>query len=157
MHHIVSRRLVDRACCVRELAALYAAFAAGRPSPLPELPVQYADFAALAAGAGSRGEALEAQLAYWRRQLAGAPPALELPTDRPRPAVQTSAARSLAVGAAARRCREAVRGPAPREGATLFMALLAAFEALLARYTGQDDLAGRLARRRPQPAPRSRG
>src|SRR5207253_1839786 len=85
MHHIVSDGW-SIGVLVREVEALYAAFAQGRPSPLPELPVQYADYAVwqrrwLADGA------LERQLAYWTRQLAGAPAALELPTDRPRPAV----------------------------------------------------------------------
>ena len=65
------------------------AFARGRPSPLPALPIQYADYAALAAAAGCRARCSTAQLAYWREQLAGAPPSLELPTDRPRPAVQS--------------------------------------------------------------------
>ena len=124
---------------VREVAALYAAFAAGRPSPLPELPVQYADFAVWQRS-WLHGEVLEREIAFWRRQLAGLPPLLELPTDRPRPAVQSfrGAARPVRLPAGLTRQVEAL---GRREGATLFMVLLAAFQALLARYSGQDDLA----------------
>src|SRR5207253_238654 len=71
-----------------ELATLYGAFAQGEPSPLPELPIQYADFAVWQRE-WLRGERLEEQLDYWRRQLAGIPGALELPYDRPRPAVES--------------------------------------------------------------------
>ncbi len=124
---------------VREVAALYAAFAEGRPSPLPELPVQYADFAVWQR-AWLHGEVLESEIAFWRRQLAGLPPLLELPTDRPRPAVQSfrGAARPVRLPAELTRQAQAL---GRREGATLFMVLLAGFQALLARYSGQDDLA----------------
>ncbi|MFL6196133.1 MAG: amino acid adenylation domain-containing protein [Thermoanaerobaculia bacterium] len=124
---------------VREIAALYPAFAAGRPSPLPELPVQYADYAVWQRS-WLRGEVLEGEIAYWRGQLAGLPPLLELPTDRPRPAARgyRGAARPLRLPAGLTRQAEAL---ARREGATLFMVLLAAFQALLARTSGQDDLA----------------
>src|SRR5215207_166577 len=84
MHHIVSDGW-SMGVLVKEAAALYRAFAAGRPSPLAELPVQYADYAAWQRG-WLQGEVLESQIAYWREQLAGAPPVLELPTDHPRPA-----------------------------------------------------------------------
>ena len=70
------------------MTALYAAFSSGRPSPLRELPIQYADFAVWQRK-WLQGDVLEEQLAYWKRRLEGAPPVLELPTDRPRPAVQT--------------------------------------------------------------------
>ena len=104
---------------VRELAALYAAFAAGRPSPLPALPVQYADYAVWQRE-WLQGEVLEAQLAYWREQLAGAPPALELPTDRPRPAgADASAGAALPRAPAAASCRARCRRWRQREGATL--------------------------------------
>src|SRR6202034_2051646 len=73
---------------VREVAALYRAFAAGEPSPLAELPVQYGDFAVWQRE-WMQGENLEREIAYWREHLAGAPPVLELPADRPRPAVQS--------------------------------------------------------------------
>ncbi|HEY2737571.1 MAG TPA: amino acid adenylation domain-containing protein, partial [Thermoanaerobaculia bacterium] len=118
---------------------LYAAFAAGRPSPLPELPVQYADFAVWQRS-WLQGEILEGEIAFWRRQLSGLPPLLELPTDRPRPAVQSfrGAARPVRLPAGLTRQMEAL---ARREGATLFMLLLAGFQALLARISGQDDLA----------------
>ncbi|HEX8274724.1 MAG TPA: amino acid adenylation domain-containing protein, partial [Longimicrobiaceae bacterium] len=85
MHHVASDGWSLRVL-LRELAALYPAFAAGEPSPLPDLPVQYADFAAWQR-AHLAGEALEGQLGYWRERLAGMPPLLELPTDRPRPPV----------------------------------------------------------------------
>ncbi len=87
MHHIVGDGW-SLGILVREVTALYLAFADGRPSPLPELPVQYADFA-LWQRSWLQGEVLEGEIAYWRRQLAGLPALLELPTDRPRPAVQS--------------------------------------------------------------------
>src|SRR6185369_1888089 len=88
MHHIISDGW-SMGVLLREVGSLYAAFAAGRPSPLPELPLQYADFAVWQRG-WLQGATLEAQLAFWREELAGAPVVLDLPTDRPRPAVQTS-------------------------------------------------------------------
>ncbi|HOR01588.1 MAG TPA: amino acid adenylation domain-containing protein, partial [Anaerolineae bacterium] len=137
MHHIVSDGW-SLDVLLRELGALYAACAAGRPSPLPPLPVQYADYAAWQRERLA-GEALEQQLAYWRQQLAGAPPTLDLPTDRPRPATQSfhGAHRAFALPDALAQALSALsRG----EGATLFMTLLAAFQALLARYTGEENL-----------------
>jgi amino acid adenylation domain-containing protein len=122
----------------RELAELYGAFRAGLPSPLAELPVQYADYAVWQREWLS-GEALEGQLAYWRERLAGAPAVLELPADRPRPALQSyrGEVRSFEVPpAAAARLRELARG----EDATLFMVLLAAFSLVLHRLSGADDL-----------------
>ena len=83
IHHIVSDGW-SMGVFVRELAALYEAYVAGRPSPLQELPIQYADFAVWQRE-WFQGEVLEGQLSYWRQQLAGSPPLLELPTDRPRP------------------------------------------------------------------------
>ena len=88
MHHIVFDEW-STLVFMRELAALYPAFRAGEPSPLPELLVQYADFSHWQRQ-WLQGEALEAQLAYWKECLAGAPPVLDLPTDRPRPAVQSA-------------------------------------------------------------------
>jgi non-ribosomal peptide synthetase component F len=138
MHHIASDGW-SMGILVREVAALYAAFAAGRPSPLPELPVQYGDFA-LWQRSWLHGETLEQEIAFWRDQLAGLPPFLDLPTDRPRPAVQSfrGAARPVRLPAALTRELEAL---ARREGATLFMVLLAGFQTLLARLSSQDDLA----------------
>ncbi|HEY7215938.1 MAG TPA: amino acid adenylation domain-containing protein, partial [Thermoanaerobaculia bacterium] len=138
MHHIVSDGW-SLGILVRELTAHYAAFAAGRPATLPELPVQYADFAVWQ-GAWLQGEALESEISFWRRQLAGLPPRLELPTDRPRPAMQSyrGASRPVRLPAELTWQSEAL---GRREGATLFMVLLAAFQVLLARHSGEADLA----------------
>ena len=137
MHHIASDGW-SRGILLRELAALYRAFTTGNPSPLPELPVQYTDFAVWQRQ-WLQGETLEEQLAYWKKQLA-ALPALPFPTDRPRPPAQTyrGAGRSLALS---ERLTEALRKLSAREGATVFMTLLAAFKTLLYRYTGQNDIA----------------
>jgi amino acid adenylation domain-containing protein len=137
MHHIVSDGW-SMGVLLRELAALYGAALAGRPSPLPELPVQYADFAVWQRE-WLQGEVLEGQLAYWRERLAGHPPVLELPADRPRPAVQTfrGAVEPLLLEAeASGRLADLSR----RRGAPLFMTALSGFLALLHRYTGQTDL-----------------
>ena len=138
LHHIVSDGW-SMGIFVRELAALYPAFADGRPSPLPELPVQYADFAVWQRS-WLQGETLENEVSYWRSQLAGLPSRLELPTDRPRPAVQSfrGAERPVRLPAGLVRQAEILSRSA---GATLYMVLLAGFEALLARYSGQEDLA----------------
>ena len=137
MHHIVSDEW-SAAILINEVSVLYDAFTRGRPSPLPALPVQYADFAVWQRE-WLRGEELERQLAYWRQQLAGELPPLDLPTDRPRPPVQTfnGASTSLALG---ERLSEAVRRFSRQEDATLFITLYAAFAALLHRYTGQRDV-----------------
>ncbi|HEV2147889.1 MAG TPA: amino acid adenylation domain-containing protein, partial [Longimicrobiaceae bacterium] len=122
----------------RELSVLYAAFTRGAPSPLPELPVQYADYAAWQRER-IRGERLEAELGYWRGRVAGAPTLLELPVDHPRPPVQTAPAGHEPVplaGPLAAGVLELARA----EGTTPFVVLLAAFHALLARHTGQLDL-----------------
>jgi amino acid adenylation domain-containing protein len=123
---------------VREIAALYQAFAAGLPSPLPQLPIQYADFAAWQRE-HLQGATLESELGYWREQLAGAPPPLRLPTDRPR-----SAGQGFLAGGATRLLPAALAAElktlADREGATLFMLLLAAWKTLLYRYTEEEDL-----------------
>ncbi|MFL6196132.1 MAG: amino acid adenylation domain-containing protein, partial [Thermoanaerobaculia bacterium] len=138
LHHIASDGW-SMGILVREVAALYPAFAAGRPSPLPEPAVQYADFA-LWQRSWLQGEVLEGEIAFWRGQLAGLPPLLELPTDRPRPAARSyrGASRPASLPAGLVRQAEAL---ARREGSTLFMVLLAAFQSLLGRYSGQDDLA----------------
>ncbi|WP_444546333.1 non-ribosomal peptide synthase/polyketide synthase [Archangium lansingense] len=137
MHHIVSDGW-SLDVLVREVATLYEAFSQGKPSPLPELPVQYADYAVWQQD-WLRGEVLGAQLAYWRKQLEGAPPALELPTDKPRPAVQTSRGESRHEVWPKELWRE-VEGLGRREGATPFMVLLAAFQTVLSKYSGQDDV-----------------
>jgi amino acid adenylation domain-containing protein len=122
----------------RELDALYGAYREGRPSPLPEPRVQFADFAEwqreLAAG-----DRLDHELAYWRERLAGAPALLELPTDHPRPAVQRhhGAVERMDLSAGLARRLEAL---GREEGVSLFMVLLAAFQLLLGRYAGTDDV-----------------
>ncbi len=138
MHHVASDGW-SMGILVREVAALYSAFAAGRPSPLPALATQYADFAVWQ-HSWLRGELLESEIAYWRRQLAHLPPRLELPTDRPRPAVQSlrGAVRPVRLPAELTRQAQAL---SQHEGATLFMLLLAGFQVLLARTSGQQDLA----------------
>ncbi len=137
MHHIVSDGW-SMAVLVREVSEAYGAIAAGREPSLPPLPVQYADYA-LWQRESLSGERLEAQLAWWRRELAGAPPLLELPTDRPRPAAASGRAGhrrfELPAGTAG-----ALRALARGESATLFMALLAGFHAVLSRWSGQEDV-----------------
>src|SRR6185369_12877554 len=137
-HHIVSDGW-SMGILIRELTTLYDDLAVGRPSALARLPVQYADYA-IWQRQWLQNDLLEKQISYWKEQLAGLPGVLELPKDRPRPAVQTS-----------RGARRAARFPAEltkalnelsrRQGATLFMTLLAAFETLLYRYSGQQDFA----------------
>ncbi|MET0397710.1 MAG: amino acid adenylation domain-containing protein [Longimicrobiaceae bacterium] len=122
---------------LRELVALYTAFAEGRPSPLPEPPVQFADFAVWHRRL-MEGERARADLAYWREALAGADPVLELPTDRPRPAALSFRGASLRTRMPADTAR-AARAFCRETGATLYMALLAVFEALMGRYSGQED------------------
>ena len=122
----------------RELGELYAARRAGREPGLPELPIQYADFA-LWQRQWLEGEVLERQLAYWKRQLADSAP-LEFPVDHPRPRVPTQRGARLAVEVPAELC-DALRALSRREGASLFMILLAAFQVLLHRYTGREDIA----------------
>ena len=137
MHHIISDGW-SMGIVAHELAALYQAFSAGLPSPLPPLPIQYADFACWQRG-WLQGELLESQLSYWRQQLAGAPALLELPTDHPRPAVQSfrGAQHRFLLPA---QLSEQVKALSRQEGVTLFMTLLAAFQTLLARYSGQQDV-----------------
>jgi amino acid adenylation domain-containing protein len=134
----------------RELATLYAAFTAGQPSPLAALPMQYADYA-LWQRQWLQGEPLEALLAYWKQQLDGAPSVLELPTDRPRPAVQSyrGARQSVVLPT---HLAVALREFSCQEGVDLFMTLLAAFQTLLHRYTAADDLVvgTPVANRRPE-------
>jgi len=136
-HHMVGDGL-SSTLLVREVAALYAAFAAGRPSPLDPLPVQYADYVLWQRENLGGGE-LERQLAYWRGALAGAPPVLDLPIDRPRPA-RMSGRGGLAVAELAAEPVEALRALGRSVGATPFMVFLAAFYSLLYRLTGEADL-----------------
>src|SRR6266550_1091016 len=137
MHHIIfdgwSRRVL-----VRELATLYEAYCAGRSSPLRDVTLQYADYAVWQRNQ-LQGKNLEKQLAYWSAQLGGAPPSLDLPTDRRRPAVQTfrGVAQPLTFS---KILSEQLNALGRQESATLFMTLLAGFQALLSRYSGQEDI-----------------
>jgi len=137
MHHVVTDGW-SLVILMNELAALYRAFAGHRPSPLPPLPIQYADFAVWQRE-WLQGEVLETQLSFWRRQLAGAPTLLALPTDRPRPSFQTfrGARQSLALS---RPLSEAIKALSQRASVTLFMTLLAAFKAVLCCYTDEHDI-----------------
>src|SRR6185503_1558579 len=137
MHHIVSDGW-SMGVLVREVAALYTAFSSGQPAALEELPIQYADYAVWQRE-WLREEVLERQLSYWREQLAGAPAVLELPSDHPRPAVQSfrGSFEPLTVPEeVTARLKELSR----REGVTLFMLLLGAWQVLLSRYTGTADV-----------------
>ncbi|WP_163871153.1 condensation domain-containing protein, partial [Myxococcus eversor] len=137
MHHIVSDAW-SSGVLVRELAELYAARTSGTQSHLPPLPVQYADFAAWQRG-WLRGDVLQRQLDYWRHQLSGAPALLELPTDKPRPSVQSHRSASVPVSFS-HPLSEELLAFCQRQGTTPFMTLLAAFQLLLSRYSGQDDV-----------------
>jgi amino acid adenylation domain-containing protein len=137
MHHIVCDQW-SFGVLGQELTALYNAHFAGRPSPLPPLPIQFGDYASWQRRWLSE-PVLEAQLGFWRRHLGGTLPVLELPTDRSRPAAPTYQGRletrrlgfALVAG---------VESLSRREQASVFMTLMAAFNALLARYSGQDDI-----------------
>ena len=139
----------------RELSALYAAYVRGEPSPLPELPIQYADYAVWQrgwlAGRGARAAARVLEAARWPARRV-----LELPLDRPRPAVPDHRGERRALRRSTRAVAQALKALARREGATLFMTLLAAFDVLLHRYSGQDDIAVGMPIAGPQPA-RARG
>jgi amino acid adenylation domain-containing protein len=121
-----------------EIAQLYRTFSQGLPSPLPELPIQYADFAAWQRES-TQPDALEAQSRFWKTQLAGAPSVLELPTDRPRPAVQSFRGATELFQLPAE-LSEQLKSLGREQQATLFMILEAAFAVLLHRYTQEDDI-----------------
>jgi amino acid adenylation domain-containing protein len=137
MHHIASDGW-SIGVLFRELDALYDAFCNEKPSPLPELSIQYADYA-IWQQQWLQGEVLQKQLSYWKKQLNGTS-TLRLPTDRPRPAVQThrGASQSLMLS---KELTESLNALSLKEKASLFMTLLAAFQLLLHRFTGQDDIA----------------
>ncbi|HEX9940246.1 MAG TPA: amino acid adenylation domain-containing protein, partial [Longimicrobium sp.] len=137
MHHIVSDGW-SLGVLFRELWALYEAYRAGGESPLAELAVQYPDYAAWQREQLA-GEALDRQLSYWRERLAGAPELLQLPTDRPRPAVQTYRGASVPVELSLE-LLERLQALGRNEGATLYMVLLGAFQVLLGKYAGSDDV-----------------
>jgi len=137
LHHIVSDGW-SMGVLTREVAALYEAFSARRASPLPALPVQYADYATWQRK-WMQGEVLEEQLSYWKEQLAGAPAVLELPTDRARPTVQTHRGASHRI-LLSEKLSVDLRALGKREGATPFMVLLAAFNVYLHCCTNQCDI-----------------
>ncbi|HEX2223007.1 MAG TPA: condensation domain-containing protein, partial [Thermoanaerobaculia bacterium] len=137
MHHITSDGW-SIGVLVNEIAALYPAFAAGRPSPLEELPLQYADFAVWQRG-WLRGDVLEILLGYWRERLAGAPPALALPLDRPRLPVASGRGGFRELRLRAER-KAALAALGRKAGATPFMVLLAGWAALLGRLTQELDV-----------------
>lgn len=137
MHHIASDSW-SMSVLVNEVGTLYEAFSKGRPSPLPELPIQYADFAVWQRQ-WLQGQELENQQNYWKRQLSGMPPLLELPGDRPRPAQETyrGAIHSIALS---KELSTNLQALSRKQGATLFMTLLAGFKLLLNYLTNQNDI-----------------
>ena len=137
VHHIVSDGW-SMGVLWRELSSLYTAFVSGHAPDLPRLPIQYADYAVWQRE-WLQGEVLEGQLAYWKEKLADLS-TLELPTDRPRPPVPSYQGAHLTFDLPAP-LTQALKELGRREGATLFMTLLAAFQVLLHRYSGQDDIA----------------
>jgi amino acid adenylation domain-containing protein len=141
LHYTVHHTCIDRWSAdiiETEMVAFYLAFLEGRPSPLPELPIQFADFAEWQRD-WLQGEALEEQVAYWRRQLDGVPHVLELPTDRPRPPLQTfNGARRTVI--LPKQMLDGLKGLARREQTTMFTLCLALYKTLLYRYTRQDDI-----------------
>jgi amino acid adenylation domain-containing protein len=137
MHHIVSDGW-STGILIREMVVLYEAFRSGRPTFLPDLPIQYADFAHWQRK-WLEGEVLETQLTYWKRQLAGARPLMDLPTDHARPVTQTfrGAHQSLRIP---KNVSAGLKALSRQQGVTPFMTLLAAFKIMLHFYTGQDDI-----------------
>ncbi|MEM8722033.1 MAG: aminotransferase class V-fold PLP-dependent enzyme [Cyanobacteria bacterium P01_G01_bin.39] len=136
-HHIVSDGW-SVGILVRELVALYQAFSQKKPSPLAELAIQYGDFAVWQRQ-WLQGEVLQTQLSYWLKQLKNAPKVLELPTDHPRPAIQTFRGAKYSFNLS-QELSSALNKLSQQQGSTLFMTLLAAFQTLLWRYTGQEDI-----------------
>jgi len=137
LHHIISDGW-SMGVLFRELSALYRGYCAGRSASLPELPVQYADYSVWQRS-WLQGENLDIQLSYWKKQLEGLS-TLQLPADRPRPPLQTYRGSSRSCELSTQLSR-AIKGLGQRQGATLFMTLLAAFQTLLSRYSGQADIA----------------
>ncbi|MFN0165021.1 MAG: non-ribosomal peptide synthetase [Bryobacteraceae bacterium] len=137
IHHIVADGW-SLEVFFKELNTLYSAFCDGEPSPLPPLPIQYSDYA-LWQRQWLQGDELQSRLDYWKRQLADLP-ALELPCDHPRPAIQTYCGAFQPIALSTRLTGD-LKALSQAEGATLFMTMLAAFQVLLSRYSGQDDIA----------------
>lgn len=137
MHHIIGDGW-SMGILMKELFTLYEAFEKGEESPLTELPIQYADFARWQRD-WLQGEVLNEQLAYWKKQLGDSVPVLQLPTDRPRPSVQSYRG-ATEMFTLPHQLTEDLRILSQKEGVTLFMTLLAAFQTLLYRYTGQEEI-----------------
>jgi len=137
MHHIISDGW-SVSILIREFSALYEDFSNNRPPALPELPIQYADFAQWQRGWLS-GDILEEQINFWKETIGINPEPLNLPTDFPRPPVQTFNGSSVSK-TYSRELLEKLNAIAQKNGATLFMALLAVFQTLLHRYTGQESI-----------------
>jgi len=137
LHHIVSDGW-STAVLIREFITLYEAFSKDKTSPLPELPIQYADYAVWQRK-WLQGERLEQQLNYWKQKLAGAPAVLKLPTDWPRPVVQSYRGAAY-YSTVPELITSQLKLLSRKHGVTLFMVLLAAFNVLLSRYSGQTDL-----------------
>jgi amino acid adenylation domain-containing protein len=138
LHHIIFDGFSLYQVFLPELRTLYEAFAQGQTSPLPELPIQYADFT-LWQRKRMQGEMLSEQLDYWKKQLANVPELLALPTDHPRPATPSyrGMIHQMVLSESLTR---ALRDLSRKEGVTLYTTLLAAFNTLLYRYSGQDDI-----------------
>jgi hypothetical protein len=137
MHHIVFDGW-STAIFVKELSTLYQAFAKNLPSPLAGLPIQYADFAVWQRQ-WLNEDVLKPKLDYWKQKLAGTPPLLELPTDRPRPLVDSMQGDSETFQLSAE-ITEKLKNLSKRSGATLYMIVLAALVTLLFRYSSQEDI-----------------
>ena len=137
MHHIASDGW-SLSVLMRELSHYYQRYLIGKDGSLEELPIQYADYAVWQKQ-WLREEALEKQLSYWKQNLAGVPRVLELPTDRPRPAIQTFQGASQRMQLPPRLVQD-LKALCSREKATLFMTFLAAFQLLLSRYAGREDI-----------------
>jgi amino acid adenylation domain-containing protein len=137
MHHIITDGW-SLSILIGEIGALYSAFSQGKPSPLPDLPIQYADYVMWQRG-WLQGEVLAEQVDYWTERLRGAPAALDLPTDRPRPATQSFRGEIVTFDLS-RELSSRLVELSRREAVTLYMVLLAAFQLLLSRYSGQQDI-----------------
>lgn len=137
MHHIITD-VWSTGLLFREMASLYEAFSCGQPSPLEELPIQYADYA-IWQRKYMQGEILENLISFWKGQLKGKLPVMQLPTDRPRPAAQNFKGEEV-VFTLSRKFTDDLKALSQREGATLFMTLLAAFKTLLYVYSKQEDI-----------------
>ncbi|MFZ2407662.1 MAG: amino acid adenylation domain-containing protein [Methylobacter sp.] len=135
LHHIVSDRW-SVGVLMQEVAALYGAYSQGKPSPLPELPIQYGDYCVWQRG---QQEKWAKHLDYWRQKLTGAPPLLELPTDKPRPPVPSYRGDVYSFEFSAELSR-ALKDLSKQYNVTLFMVMAAAFNTLLYRYTGSKDI-----------------